>query len=255
LTTKTIASLAEKVVDRTWPVGSIICEADVSIEAAMYLVRTGNVTIKMKDSGETKLVGPDGYFGDEQLLIDTTADEASTEDAPARVMPSYTVTASGTEDVTCGVLTLEACRKIMDTHSLGKKSEVKDSLVARGIPLSSLKRHTVLGSGTFGIVFLVSRVNEAGKSVAYALKVQSKYELCKNGQAHAVVYEKKIMARLRHPFLIGLVQTYQDSDFVYLLLQLVQGGELYSYIHTLTRNTLPESDARFYTACVAEGLG
>jgi Protein kinase domain len=255
LTTKTIASLAEKVVDRTWPVGSIICEADVSTEAALYLVRTGNVTIKMKDSGETKLVGPDGYFGDEQLLIDASADEASTEDAPARVKPLYTVTVSGTEDVTCGVLTLEACRKIMDTHNLGKKSEIKDSLVARGIPLASLKRHTVLGSGTFGIVFLVSRVNEAGKSVAYALKVQSKYELCKNGQAHAVVYEKKIMARLRHPFLIGLVQTYQDSDFVYLLLQLVQGGELYSYIHTLTRNTLPESDARFYAACVAEGLG
>jgi protein kinase A len=55
--------------------------------------------------------------------------------------------------------------------------------------------------------------------------------------------------------LIGLVNTYQDENFVYLLLQLVQGGELYSYIHTPTRDRLDETSARFYAACIAEGLG
>ena len=63
------------------------------------------------------------------------------------------------------------------------------------------------------------------------------------------------MAQLHHPFLIGLVSTYQDDHFVYILLQLIQGGELYNYIHTRKSDFLPDKDAKFYAACVASGLG
>jgi protein kinase A len=102
---------------------------------------------------------------------------------------------------------------------------------------------------------LVSRVNSVGEKTAYALKVQSKYELVKEDQVKAVVDEKNIMSQLHHPFLIQLVATYQDSNFAYILLQLVQGGELYTTIHTATHDYLPETHARFYAACVVEGLG
>ena len=39
---------------------------------------------------------------------------------------------------------------------------------------------------------------------------------------------KNIMAAMSSPFLISLVNTYQDDKFVYMLLGLVQGGELYN---------------------------
>lgn len=39
-----------------------------------------------------------------------------------------------------------------------------------------------------------------------------------------------------------------------MLMQLVQGGELYSVIHTTRRHGLPEAQARFYAAGVADGL-
>jgi len=39
-----------------------------------------------------------------------------------------------------------------------------------------------------------------------------------------------------------------------MLMQLVQGGELYSVIHTTRRDGLPEQQARFYAAGVADGL-
>jgi serine/threonine protein kinase len=66
--------------------------------------------------------------------------------------------------------------------------------------------------------------------------------------------EKDIMAKLRHPFIINMAATYQDKDFLYMLLGVVQGGELFSLMHTPTRDGIPESQARFYAASIAEGL-
>lgn len=268
LNAQSLTALAELISDRTWTSGTVICQAGVSTDhAALYLVRTGSVTIVDKaasggSSAETtRTVGPGGYFGDDQLLVDVNKDDSKKTTtkkdytigaATVPFVPSYTVIAAA-EDVTCGVLTVASCRKVIDTRRMGQKE--LDSIFLTGVPLASLKRHAILGAGTFGMVFLVSRENAIGERVAYALKVQSKYELYKEGLAQSVVYEKNIMAKLHHPFLIGLVQTYQDRDFVYLLLQLVQGGELYSYMHTPKHDFLPDSDAKFYAACVADGLG
>jgi protein kinase A len=88
----------------------------------------------------------------------------------------------------------------------------------------------------------------------YALKVQSKYELVEAGQARAVVDEKNIMAALHSPFLIELVTTYKDEAFVYMLMSLIQGGELYGIMHTARRDGIPEKEARFYIAGIVEGL-
>jgi serine/threonine protein kinase len=67
-------------------------------------------------------------------------------------------------------------------------------------------------TGTFGQVWLVSRTNSDGAQKVYALKIQSKYELCENGQARAVVHEKNIMAQLRHPFISDLAGSFQVSQ-------------------------------------------
>jgi serine/threonine protein kinase len=66
-------------------------------------------------------------------------------------------------------------------------------------------------AGTFGQVWLVSRTNSDGAQTVYAMKIQSKYELCENGQARAVVHEKNIMAQLRHPFISDLAGSFQGE--------------------------------------------
>lgn len=232
--------------------GTFICQKGKSTEAALYLVRSGNVKID-----NAKTIGPDGYFGDDQMKADVGAGANYHIGASSSTMSTYSAVADG--QVVCGVLTLEACRRVLDTRLIGQPEAVShvlyDSIIDQDVGLKDLKRHTILGAGTFGQVWLVSRERTDGKRTAYALKIQSKYELCKDGQAKAVVYEKNIMAKLHHPFLIGLVNTYQDESFVYILLDLVQGGELYSYIHTQKGDNLKEADARFYAACIAEGLG
>lgn len=191
----------------------------------------------------------DEYFGDDQLRADTIG--------RSKFVSRYTAVAA--TDCVCGVLKLESFRRILDTHHMGKPQNINEIDSIRigdlTITLDQLKRHKILGAGTFGQVWLVSRTTLDGKGVrVYALKVQSKYELCESGQARGVVREKNIMAQFHNPFVAGLVASFDDDDRVYMLMNLIQGGELHSIMHTDDSDVLSERDARFYMACIAEGL-
>ncbi|GAX28827.1 cGMP-dependent protein kinase 1 [Fistulifera solaris] len=246
---QTLLSLAKLIKEKKFKSGESIFVKNVPAQAAMYFVREGKVQIQMDDEVVIKVAGD--CFGEEQLLVDAKLGDSKMMKSTKTVPIS---TAQIIADSTLGVLTLEDCRKILDTQSLGKSElSIKDSLIDRAVSEKELKRHKILGAGTFGQVWLVSR-NSHGERVPYALKVQSKYELIQDGQAKAVVQEKNIMATLRHPFLIRLVNSYQDESFVYMVMELIQGGELYNVIHTDDHDSLPEDQARFYGAGISEGL-
>lgn len=247
---QTLLSLAKLIKERKFKAGESVFVKNESTQAAMYFVREGKVEIQENKDVIIKVAGD--CFGEEQLLSDTKLG-TSLKKKPAKTVPAST--AKLIVDSVLGVLTLDDCRKVLDTQFLGKSAvSVKDSLIDRAVSEKELKRHKILGAGTFGQVWLVSRTSH-GEKVPYALKIQSKYELIHDGQAKAVVQEKNIMATLRHPFLIRLVNSYQDENFVYMLMELVQGGELYNVIHTDDHDFLPEDHARFYAAGISEGLG
>ena len=92
----------------------------------------------------------------------------------------------------------------------------------------------------------------------YAFKIQSKFQLLEEGQADACIREKEALSAMFHPNVIKLYATFQDQDFVYMLLQLLQGGELFNLIHPIDAdisvNGLPEEKARFYSFCIADAL-
>lgn len=246
---QTLLSLAKLIKERKFKSGESVFVKNESTQAAMYFIREGKVQIQVDDDVVIKVAGD--CFGEEQLLLDAKLG-GSLQKKPAQAVPIST--AKLLVDSTLGVLTLDDCRKILDTQFLGKSEpSPKDSLIDRAVSAKELKRHKILGAGTFGQVWLVSRSSN-GEQVPYALKIQSKYELIQDGQAKAVVQEKNIMATLHHPFLIRLVNSYQDENFVYMLLELVQGGELYNVIHSDDHDSLPENQARFYAAGISEGL-
>jgi CRP-like cAMP-binding protein len=225
---KVYASLASLIVTRTFKKGSTIVKAGENTEAALYLIRSGRIQERGAD-GTHVIRERGGYFGAEYMLTDSKTAKHGKIKGVGRplVTPDYTLTVI--EDCVCGVLTLAACRKVINTAHLGmSKAEIAATVSQTEIRFSDLKKHTILGAGTFGQVWLVSTEGPDGKRTPYALKVQSKYELIQDGQAKAVANEKNIMAVMHSPFLISLVNTYQDERFVYLLLGLVQGGELYN---------------------------
>lgn len=49
------------------------------------------------------------------------------------------------------------------------------------------------------------------------------------------------------------VETFQDKNYLYLMLEAVMGGELFSYLQS-RRYPLTEAHARFYTGCVVLAL-
>jgi CRP-like cAMP-binding protein len=222
---KVYTSLANQIVNRTFKKGTTILKAGEKTDAALYLIRSGKVQEKAAD-GTMVVRERGGYFGHETMLTDANTGKNRAIDTPLAT-PDYTLTV--VEDCVCGVLTLVSCRKVINTLYLGKtKADIAATVALTEVKFSDLKRHTILGAGTFGQVWLVSSEGPDGKRIPYALKVQSKYELIQDGQAKAVANEKNIMAAMNSPFLISLVNTYQDDKFVYMLLGLVQGGELYN---------------------------
>ncbi|KAJ3089828.1 camp-dependent protein kinase catalytic subunit [Quaeritorhiza haematococci] len=100
-----------------------------------------------------------------------------------------------------------------------------------------------LGTGSFGRVHLV-RLKSTGKY--YAMKVLKKADVVKMKQVEHTVNEKTILEQLDFPFLVSMLGTFQDSVNVYLVLDYVSGGELFSYLRRCGR--FPNHVARFYAA-------
>jgi cGMP-dependent protein kinase len=120
------------------------------------------------------------------------------------------------------------------------------------LEMKDLNILALLGAGTFGRVSLVQ--NKNNKNEVYALKAMYKSEIVMHKQQHNVIQEKDIMMLCDNPFILKLYTTYKDKIKLYMLLEFVQGGELFTVIHTPTRDGVPINSAKFYSAGVLLGL-
>ncbi|KAF7975278.1 hypothetical protein HWV62_10028 [Athelia sp. TMB] len=110
-----------------------------------------------------------------------------------------------------------------------------------------------LGTGTFGRVLLV-RLKTASPSTQnfFAMKVQRKSEIVRLRQVEHVNAERYILSRVRHPFVVDLFATFQDSQNIYMLLSYIPGGELFTHLRRAQRFT-PDV-TRFYLATIILAL-
>nr|PIM01384.1 protein kinase (incomplete catalytic triad) [Toxoplasma gondii COUG] len=84
------------------------------------------------------------------------------------------------------------------------------------------------------------------KAFPMALKVMKKRQVLALGQEKHVIAERKILQQLRHPFIVNMICSFQDRRHIYLLMEFVNGGELFSLLRS--EGTLTENSARFYIA-------
>lgn len=84
-----------------------------------------------------------------------------------------------------------------------------------------------LGTGSFGRVHLVqSRHNKR----FYAIKVLKKAQVVKMKQVEHTNDERRMLGEVKHPFLITLWGTFQDAKNLYMVMDFVEGGELFSLL-------------------------
>lgn len=93
--------------------------------------------------------------------------------------------------------------------------------------LNDFQIQRTLGTGSFGRVHLVqSKHNQR----FYAIKVLKKAQVVKMKQVEHTNDERKMLQKVKHPFLITLWGTFQDSKNLYMVMDFIEGGELFSLL-------------------------
>ncbi|KAK1625507.1 serine/threonine-protein kinase cot-1 [Colletotrichum phormii] len=101
----------------------------------------------------------------------------------------------------------------------------------------------IIGKGAFGEVKLVQKKND-GK--VYAMKSLIKTEMFKKDQLAHVRSERDILAESDSPWVVKLFTTFQDSYFLYMLMEFLPGGDLMTML--IKYEIFSEDITRFYIA-------
>ncbi|CAG9536155.1 unnamed protein product [Cercopithifilaria johnstoni] len=123
------------------------------------------------------------------------------------------------------------------------KTEPDDDSVT-SVSIAAVESMQTIGMGSFGRVYLARDSNT--KKYYYALKKMSIGKIILTRQINHVFSEKKILASLKHPFIVKMYSSKCDGQNLYILFEYLPGGELFSYLRNVQR--FPEITARFY-AC------
>ena len=62
------------------------------------------------------------------------------------------------------------------------------------------------------------------------MKQLSKVKLFEMNSIYSVIYERKLLSHLRHPFIINLHYAFQDKDNLYIVMDYKPGGDLRYYL-------------------------
>eukprot|EP01104_Vermistella_antarctica_P002448 TRINITY_DN12692_c0_g1_i1.p1 TRINITY_DN12692_c0_g1~~TRINITY_DN12692_c0_g1_i1.p1 ORF type:complete len:442 (+),score=157.22 TRINITY_DN12692_c0_g1_i1:237-1562(+) len=108
---------------------------------------------------------------------------------------------------------------------------------------------TVIGKGSFGKVMQV-RHKEDGH--IYAMKVLRKEAIIARKQVAHTKAEKSILQKIQHPFIVKLNFAFQTDDKLYMILDYINGGEL--FYHLKKEGRFSEERVRMYAAEIALAL-
>ena len=95
------------------------------------------------------------------------------------------------------------------------------------VKLADYEMDRTLGTGSFGRVKL-AKYKSSGKYVA--IKCLKKAEIIKLKQVDHIMNEIRILTMIDHPFLVRTDGFSQDDKYIFVVLELVNGGELFTYL-------------------------
>lgn len=129
--------------------------------------------------------------------------------------------------------------------SLDQKPEDLELKKPTQVSLEHFELKKALGEGAFGRVYLTENKRRGGYC---ALKRLKKADIIKSQQVDHLKNECYILSSLNHPLIVHMQGLCQDSRYLYIAMELINGGELFKYLRKTGK--LPKAQAAFYGAQV-----
>ncbi|XP_068135292.1 serine/threonine-protein kinase DCLK2 isoform X3 [Hyperolius riggenbachi] len=114
------------------------------------------------------------------------------------------------------------------------------------IILQKYKIGKVIGDGNFAVV---KECVERSTGKEYALKIIDKAKCC--GKEHLIENEVSILRQVKHPNIIMLIEEMDTTTELYLVMELVKGGDLFDAITSSTKYTERDASAMVYNLASA----
>uniref|UniRef100_A0A1A9X1H9 non-specific serine/threonine protein kinase n=1 Tax=Glossina brevipalpis TaxID=37001 RepID=A0A1A9X1H9_9MUSC len=142
-------------------------------------------------------------------------------------------------------------REIEEVTRVNKKFTITDE---EKVNLSHFTLICVLGAGAFGKVFLVRKNGGYDDEKLYAMKVLDKDRVIhKKKTAEHTATERQVLEIIQEsPFLVRLNYAFQTGSKLYLVLDYVNGGELFTHLDKVGH--FPEATVKIYIAEVVLAL-
>ena len=118
------------------------------------------------------------------------------------------------------------------------KSQQKSSLNK-----NNFKFLYVIGKGGFGRVW---KIQSKKTKIKYALKEMSKLKIIDKKSEKSINSEREFLSKLNHPFIVNMHYAFQDRDNLYLVMDLLNGGDLRYHISRYRK--FSEEQTRFFIA-------
>ena len=80
----------------------------------------------------------------------------------------------------------------------------------------------------------------------------SKAKIVDKKSIESILGEKRILTELHHPFIVNMIYSFQDLDYLYLVMEILPGGNL--RYHLSLQKTFNENQIKFIIGCIMIGL-
>uniref|UniRef100_A0A2P2L221 non-specific serine/threonine protein kinase n=1 Tax=Rhizophora mucronata TaxID=61149 RepID=A0A2P2L221_RHIMU len=128
-------------------------------------------------------------------------------------------------------------------RNLERKETEYMRLQRRKVGIDDFEQLTMIGKGAFGEVRLC---RAKGTGEIFAMKKLKKSEMLSRGQVEHVRSERNLLAEVDSRCIVQLHCSFQDSDFLYLIMEYLPGGDIMTLL--MREDILSEDVACFYIA-------
>jgi len=209
---------------------NVIQEGELGSE--FYVITFGELVVTLK--GRTiRTLGVSDYFGERGLLYDE---------------PRTATVTCASKNAKLMVIGKAVFMEIIEEKMLHHLEE-RIQLQRSDIELKDLQVVRTIGRGSFGVVKLVEHQTTHNR---YALKCIRRAEAVKKNQQENLRQEREILLENDHPFIVKVVRTFKDRQCVYILTEVLLGGELYDVIRMI--GALSKTQCLFYIGCLLLAL-